>query len=191
MDIDTLLNFCKKTPGDKLDKPFSIGNYTCASNGASLIIVPKMDDVPECNKDLEESINEIIQNIVATEWMPLSEINIPEGDPCEFCEGKKKAFSCPECKGRGYIKFQTDRHFYTVDCEECASLGEIDLCPDCKGFGVDQYARTEIMGKLLSDNHLRLFMSLPECKIGKTPGDKAARLEFAGGMGFLMPIIEG
>jgi molecular chaperone DnaJ len=69
-------------------------------------------------------------------------IQIPRQEPCDTCKGSgaapgTKPTTCPQCQGRGQLRYQ--QGFFTVarTCGQCRGSGSVisKPCPDCKGSG--------------------------------------------------------
>ena len=69
-------------------------------------------------------------------------IQIPRQEPCEACKGSgaapgTKPTACPQCQGRGQLRYQ--QGFFTVarTCGQCRGTGSIisKPCTECKGSG--------------------------------------------------------
>jgi molecular chaperone DnaJ len=91
--------------------------------------------------DLEISFEESAKGIETT-------IQIPRQEACESCSGTgaapgSKPTSCPQCHGRGQLRYQ--QGFFTVarTCGQCRGTGSVIAkpCPTCKGAGRVQKER--------------------------------------------------
>jgi len=69
-------------------------------------------------------------------------IQIPRQEPCETCKGSgaapgTKPTTCPQCQGRGQLRYQ--QGFFTVarTCGQCRGTGSIisKPCSECRGSG--------------------------------------------------------
>jgi molecular chaperone DnaJ len=69
-------------------------------------------------------------------------IQIPRQETCETCHGSgaapgSKPTTCPQCQGRGQLRYQ--QGFFTVarTCGQCRGAGQIvsNPCPACRGAG--------------------------------------------------------
>ncbi len=85
--------------------------------------------------DLEISFEESARGAETT-------IQIPRQEACETCQGSgaaagSKPTTCPQCQGRGQIRYQ--QGFFTVarTCGQCRGTGSIisNPCPACRGAG--------------------------------------------------------
>jgi molecular chaperone DnaJ len=75
-------------------------------------------------------------------------IQIPRQEPCETCEGTgaapgTKPSTCPQCQGRGQLRYQ--QGFFTVarTCGQCRGSGQVIAkpCQTCRGAGRVQKER--------------------------------------------------
>jgi molecular chaperone DnaJ len=75
-------------------------------------------------------------------------IQIPRHEPCEACKGSgaapgTKPTTCPQCQGRGQLRYQ--QGFFTVarTCSQCRGSGSIisKPCTECRGIGRVQQER--------------------------------------------------
>ena len=122
MTID-LTVFCGK--GDVrtyLHDPFSIGEYSYATDGHVAIRIPRRDDVPEIEN--APDIGKVFAPLVDLAFQPLPSITIlavslPE---CRDCDGKGYGEKCSECHGEGN---------HGCDCEYCGRE-----CDECDGTGI-------------------------------------------------------
>jgi molecular chaperone DnaJ len=75
-------------------------------------------------------------------------IQIPRQETCETCSGSgaaagSKPTTCPQCQGRGQLRYQ--QGFFTVarTCGQCRGSGSVIAkpCPTCRGTGRVQHER--------------------------------------------------
>src|SRR5690606_18246478 len=75
-------------------------------------------------------------------------LQIPRQETCETCSGSggaegSRPATCPQCKGRGQLRYQ--QGFFTVarTCGQCHGTGSIitNPCPTCRGAGRVQQER--------------------------------------------------
>lgn len=178
-----LQRFCKRDGDFRMGAPFTQNGKTWATNGWLAIGVPERDDVP------------------ANELAPKMEKAHPTAEPpdvwygvpivdvqtCKHCGGKIRNCTCPECNGRGYVKFSNDYTNYTNDCDTCDGEGEIETCHFCQGTGYDSEKQTDIGGATFNNRALLLIMDLPGVQIAPTGKRSPAFIKFDGGVGYLMP----
>ena len=93
-------------------------------------------------------------------------IQIPRAEHCETCNGSgaaagSKPTTCPQCQGRGQLRYQ--QGFFTVarTCGQCRGSGSIIAkpCPTCRGMGRIQKERkltVRIPAGIASGQRLRL-----------------------------------
>jgi molecular chaperone DnaJ len=94
-------------------------------------------------------------------------VQIPRQEACEACKGSGSAPGsspavCPQCGGRGQLRYQ--QGFFTVaqTCRQCGGAGRVitKACPECRGHG--QVARqrkltVRIPAGIASGQRLRLY----------------------------------
>jgi len=109
--------------------------------------------------DLEISFDESARGIETT-------IQIPRQETCETCNGSgaapgSKPTTCPQCHGRGQLRYQ--QGFFTVarTCGQCRGTGSIisSPCTTCRGTGRVQQTRkltVKIPAGIASGQRLRL-----------------------------------
>jgi molecular chaperone DnaJ len=93
-------------------------------------------------------------------------IEIPRQEACETCKGSgaapgSKPVTCPQCQGRGQLRYQ--QGFFTVarTCGQCRGSGHIvsNPCPGCRGAGRVQRERkltVKIPAGIATGQRLRL-----------------------------------
>ncbi|HEV8398115.1 MAG TPA: molecular chaperone DnaJ [Vicinamibacterales bacterium] len=93
-------------------------------------------------------------------------LQIPRAEQCETCRGNgaaegSKPSTCPQCQGRGQLRYQ--QGFFTVarTCGQCRGTGTVIAkpCPTCKGAGRVQKERkltVRIPPGIASGQRLRL-----------------------------------
>ncbi|QET71414.1 hypothetical protein [Bordetella bronchiseptica] len=130
-------------------------------------------------------------------------INLPTdpADTCRRCDGSgyKISRACDECEGDGWFEHGT--HEY--ECKECDGEGEhatpataqtagAKECDSCDGMGVllTRYVELHANGTAykFQERYLTLISRLPSARL-IVSGDNfaAARFEFSGGRGVVMP----
>jgi len=109
--------------------------------------------------DLEISFDESAKGVETT-------IQIPRNETCETCHGSgaapgSKPQTCPQCQGRGQLRYQ--QGFFTVarTCGQCRGSGSIisSPCTTCRGSGRVQQQRkltVKIPAGIASGQRLRL-----------------------------------
>lgn len=154
-----------------LSEPFSVGNYTYATDGRIGVRLPLCNEVPE-GDEMQAKRAKALDRLFAVrlgvqtpEAFERQLPDPPEGDDCERCEGSGMGHNdCPCC-----------------DCD----------CCDCNGTGTclpTQRIRFETFD--VNVKHLRLVLALPNPKIAidVSNGDGPLLFTFDGGVGLLMPM---
>lgn len=188
---------------DYLNSPYQEGGHAFATNG--VIAVMLLGGAQDGMKAVDEKMAGRVQALIAgtdkfdhelTVTMPAD-----TAKTCPICDGTGFTITtdCDDCDGAG--EFEHGRHTYM--CKECEGEG-VDLqpakagasgareCESCGGFGTEsRFLSFDGPGGpyKFQEKYLRLALSLPGCRI-LVGGDNqaAARLEFDGGTGLLMPI---
>jgi molecular chaperone DnaJ len=108
-------------------------------------------------------------------------IQIPRQEPCEACSGTgaapgTKATTCPQCQGRGQLRYQ--QGFFTVarTCGQCRGTGSVisKPCVTCKGSGRLQKERkltVRVPPGIATGQRLRLSGEGEAGGPGGPPGD--------------------
>lgn len=108
-------------------------------------------------------------------------IQIPRQETCETCKGSGAApgsrpTACPQCHGRGQLRYQ--QGFFTVarTCGQCRGTGQVisNPCPGCRGAGRVQKERkltVRIPAGIAAGQRLRLAGEGESGAAGGPPGD--------------------
>jgi molecular chaperone DnaJ len=108
-------------------------------------------------------------------------IQIPRQETCETCSGSgaaagSKPTTCPQCHGRGQLRYQ--QGFFTVarTCGQCRGTGSVIAkpCTTCRGAGRVQRERkltVRIPAGIATDQRLRLSSEGEAGPGGGPPGD--------------------
>jgi hypothetical protein len=196
MKLEDLQKFCSSDGTRyKLSTPFSIEDYTYASDGRIIIRVAaiaeaRRDDVPD-------GLAEVIPPPGA-DWR---EVEFPPGwesfealpNPCRACQGVGKLPECRRCDGTGECDHCGEQ------CRRCDGRGvDVDSndtptreCEDCDGSGMREAAFLVSLnrgGVTVNLKYLKLIASLPGWKLTHRGNEKTVlRFEFDGGAGGVMP----
>ena len=185
MNKKLLLKFCD-TDDVRLKLPFSMGDYTYATDGRILIKVPRMSEYPENplapNPDVEHEKN-------PAKWYPVKGIKMPKKTDCRFCRGQGKNFVCPECHGETMVRISNDYSEYIMECKCCGSGGKIGFCEECDGTGENlQQHSMNFHGITFNQRYLALLSKLPNCEIGLISKTAVTPFRFDGRSGIIMPM---
>ena len=108
-------------------------------------------------------------------------VQFPRAETCETCRGSGAAAGsgptvCPQCHGRGQLRYQ--QGFFTVarTCSQCRGTGQIVAtpCPTCRGDGrvlKDRKITVKIPAGIASGQRLRLSGEGEHGAAGGPPGD--------------------
>lgn len=150
-----------------LKKPFSVGDFSYATNGHIMVRVPRQPDVPEQTKtgvDWEKPL----QGINEASFSPVVVGDLPAmptvtEQECSECEGSGKAHDCPDC-----------------NCE----------CDFCDGTGserIDPKISTTIRGNTYQLRYVLMMLALPGVVVAdRTEAEKPLFFKFDGGVGAIM-----
>jgi hypothetical protein len=159
------------TEREYLRKPFSIGEWSYATNGHIAVRVPRRSDVPQLiDTAASESVERVFLQVHEPSYTPLPAIEIPEPD--------EKIIGCDECGGSG------KEH----DCPNCSHV-----CRLCNGTGKDSCTPVVTVGigrKNFKAGHIEMLQALPDVEVdrkGQMPKPMAFRFA-GGGEGLLMPF---
>lgn len=97
-----------------MEKPWSRGDFTYATNGHIIVRVPRLPDVPE-NANAPDAVQLMNKTAPAKGWMPVPAATMPPDIPCKWCDGTKrdpqdKRYKCDECNATG-----TERAWIVMD----------------------------------------------------------------------------
>jgi hypothetical protein len=201
MNANQLQPFCSTDPFRLfLLKPFSINNFTYATNGAVLVRVPRLTEVEPLAEPL--NIEKLCEQItpVPPHAVPIPAAKEPSLIPCYKCSGKKIRLVCAVCNGEGSMPCECincgDEH--TAECSSCKGgrlVGEQmnkikeEKCEPCGATGTEELVQDLLFGAALFQNkYIKLLNTLPNC-VAVPPADPKSPLVFwfDGGDGLLMP----
>lgn len=186
MNKNLLMKFCDENNED-LKLPFSMGDYTYATDNKVLIKIPRMSEFAE---NLRAPNPEKLDIENPEKWYPVGDIRMPKSVDCSFCEGQGKNFECPECGGGGTVWLSNNYSEYPgIDCKSCGAIGEIAFCEECNGTGVvAQQNPMDFHGVTFDQHYLALLSKLPNCEIGLISKTATTPFRFDGGSGIIMPM---
>ena len=214
MDIQTLQLFCCEDETKvNICAPYSVGDYTLATNGHMQIRVPRMENVPESEKAPRVAFTEtdpVGKNYLKepVEWLPVPAVTVVS-EPCRACGGTGKGVVCPECKGEGFVALTTDFNEYDgQDCKTCDGNGQISaagyekmkgrmaympeskpvICDACHNGRIWPMAGEIVGGVKINVRFLDLIGKLPGAQLGVFGELDVARFRFDGGDGLVMPM---
>jgi hypothetical protein len=167
-----------------IGRPFSVGTWSYATNGAILVRVPRRDDVaenPAAPNEHAARLCEIVKWPRRYRPVPRLELSEPfEWEEelechwlkCGWFRGRGKVHECPDCK---------------CECPKCSGTGQ---CPHCHGTG--KYTRknpkqTRIGSATYTSKYLAWLQSLPDVEIWPPRKRDPLAFRFCGGEGLLMP----
>ncbi len=108
-------------------------------------------------------------------------IQIPRQEPCEVCRGSgaaagSKPSTCPQCHGRGQLRYQQGFFAVARTCAQCRGSGSVITrpCTTCRGAGRVQKQRkltVRIPAGIATGQRLRLSAEGEVGPSGGPPGD--------------------
>ena len=194
-----LTKFCK--PNHKhFGKPWSINNYTYATDGAILIRIPREGDDGKQDESRHPNAGAVLdeaKSIQRHEWVTPPQPEARQED-CSMCDGEGYVYWCRECRGSD------------DDCPSCDGDGVLTKtmwgltfgkrskipdeykvqCPECCGAGTEMvFNNVNIDGIVYGGKYIALINQLPGVQFS-APYDETqpALFKFNGGDGALMPI---
>ena len=167
ISVEDLTKFCsKRIDRPKISKPFSIGDFTYATDGHILIRVPIMESVPVASP---VGADKLFKNLENQEFEDISELKLPEM--------KRKKEGCPGCG---------------CDCPTCCCQ---EICEICDGTGQIVSVKGDavfIGGVPFDPDYISMIKDLPKSQFCKCPRkDDASCFKFDEGHGLLMPLRDG
>ena len=179
-----------------LQEPFSLGEYTYATNGHIMVRVPRIQlEDAERSKEAAKHYGERVERMFS-ERRPKDRLQVPHVEllppvECEWCGGSGQDPKCHECKGTGEIEFSNSWSDYEAQCKTCNGGGHFTgLCDWCDGTGKKEVLQRMAVGSgYYQSKYLALLATLPNCWISPD-GENTAPFGFYGGEGLLMPCSE-
>jgi hypothetical protein len=163
---DDLIPFCNRDRAG-LEKPWSLGKYTIAANGTTLIRVPRLRDVKE-DSGAPQKVSHLFSEVTPKAiYADMPELPPIQRDGCDSCGG-------------------TGEH--SCSCHRCNYQGP---CEDCHGTGGETEVQTDVIigTRKMDARLLRLLLPLPGLLV-QFNGDKHSPMHFKfnGGDGLVMPL---
>lgn len=165
MDKIDLSKFCgNDMTREYLSKPFSVGQFTYATNGHVMLRVPRRPDAAE--QTIDAKWDAPFAALDKTTFSPLA-LDLPKARAemeCSACEGEGREHECSDCEHE---------------------------CPDCHGTGKEDGERrvtTTVRGHTYQLRYVRMMLSLPGVEVADaTEAVKPLIFRFDGGIGAVMP----
>jgi hypothetical protein len=194
MNRDDLMKFCGGKNQVRLATPFSIGEFTYATNGHILVRVPRLADIPERTDAPPPAKVEEVFNHYKGDYQPIPAVGPIKTKSCPVCEGTGKFQTCPECDGTGLVSFSNDYNDYDFTCETCGGDGKFKEgkeleCEKCAGTGkIVKTERVDAAGRKYDKKYLLMLKKLPGCKLAVGKELDPAHFIFDDGDGVIMPM---
>jgi hypothetical protein len=188
MNLEMIQAFCHNEPEKNIGKPWTVGEFTYATDGFRLLRVPAIAGVDPNNRGVA------ITNLYLkagpmpdTGWVDLPAL--PPTAPCPKCQGGKKPV-CEECDGNGTVSLSNSYSTYDdIECASCGGTGVGEECPECWGYEtVETEPEILIGGVTYKTYQIRSFKDLPGVQIAPAKG-VINWIRFDGGDVLIMPII--
>lgn len=162
-----LMPFCSRDDARPyIERPYSRGEWTYATDGRILVRVPRIDDVPD--NDKAPDAQKLFDQNTGGEHIKLPAFEIPKPGPaeeCDECEGRGVDHECPDCK---------------CTCSECHGTGE-PVRGKRTSVGIDHVT--------FAGRYMLLLQALPNVELTLPPGpDVPSHFRFDGGEGLLMQM---
>lgn len=178
----------------QLNAPWHEDGKTVATDGALIVILDGLLDIPEPSAPLTISIKKVDKPLPDSGWVRMDSIDIPAPNLCHCCNGTGLMYAddCDDCGGTGFHTI--GNHDY--DCQECNANGyvvigagigterECDVCGGSKTL----FQEAPIGCASFQTKYLRMIADLPECEIAVGDELMQAPFRFTGGHGWLMPV---
>lgn len=146
-----------------IQKPFSRGEFTYATNGHVLIRIARLEDVPEV--ELAPHADAVFIRSSPQEVGPMPALTLPpsETEKCIECSEDQPIHDCPEC---------------SCSCDACDNTHEVEVKTSC------------VINNVFYDaKYIRNLQQLPGLRFALTPPTaEGGRFEFDGGAGYVMRL---
>ncbi len=168
-----LAKFCSLPPLRlNLERPFSIGEYTFATDSRIIVRVPRIPDVavPE-DQTIAQKVLSLFADFDDSVLAPFTPVPLPAA----------RTHVCDTCYGIGELKH--------ADCPNCTG----HTCHDCDGTGKgDPYGHQSgyFRGATFDLYYWSLLQELPGLCLPRTCHEQdPLPFSFDGGVGYLMPML--
>lgn len=183
MDLALLQSFCDESR-PRLDAPFTIGEYTYATDAYILVRLSKIEGITRTEGPNPEFLYRDNQEPDG-EWTDLP--TLPDQPKCQKCHGNPvEAKECPECHGEGEVDVSNRYNVYTCECKTCGGSGETGGCDDCGDTGLAKEPPIIVGSRLFKPWTIRKLATLPGIQIATSP-KSVNWFRFDGGDGLVMP----
>ena len=185
-----------------LHKPFARSGFLYATNGHIAVRVPADGSMVDTEEKISDQIERLFSSNVFDGMEPLPAYTDPVLPACDDCEGSgknKPTEKCKECRGEGFVEWDTDFNSYEADCKSCDGSGEIEreglaslTCKTCAGSGTSMDGPVTIGGMTINYRYLKMMEELPGLLVTPLAGKiclDVIPFVFDGGTGLIMPML--
>lgn len=190
-NVDVLLQRFCSTDEMRLSiaTPFSIGDFTYATDGAILIRIPRVLHI-ECREEVPDINVMPWDHEIINDWESLPDYEIDPSEVCPVCKGSKASKECFLCEGVAEITCPTAHA--EIECPTCDGYGDVPAseggCNWCISMGVSPFKEIHWHNRKISLVYLEMMKSLPGIVLSKQGKAKEViRFKFDGGVGLVMP----
>lgn len=193
-----LLKFCHSSTLYNIDKPFSRGEWTYATDGRIMIRVPRVDGYDEDKgpKDVADMFQQAVSREDFPVWQPLPDFKLVHKH-CPACNGYGWQVYCPEVGNPYCYGFGEDDKCrgYDDECLRPCNPGtdKAKPCEICNGTGSMPVNQGPVVDGTVSKVrinaiYLDKIKGLPGVQIAPYDSNSVIQIKFAGGEGLLMPM---
>lgn len=202
MSTFNIQDFCATShSNENFLRPFAYHGNLYATNGHIMVRIPAGAGVVDTEHSLVAPAEKMFANANFDAGMePLPDYPAMELPSCEGCGGSGKGKpleECRECRGEGFVEWDTDFHTYDADCKGCDGEGEVGIvggadvtCKRCNGSGTEMDVPVMFGATAINYRYLKLMETLPGLLVGLSVSKfpDAIQFKFDGGAGLVMPI---
>ena len=206
MNYKDLLIFCADDERPLLQTPWSVGEYTYATDGHGAVRVAKMEEASDfTNVPKYVEMAKKTDEYVGKAHLAEVSVDCPAKivGNCKRCDGTGRINECPECEGTGMAGWvgEYSGFEYEHDCQMCDGSGKLsakdalddkltDVCGSCDGTGkVDTYTveRIELGIGVLNPHVAHKYLQIKGVRVFDSIDDTSpVHVEFPGGSGVIM-----
>lgn len=218
MDYQTLQTYCQKrseswsfSANGPLAQPFTVGDYTYASNGFYAVRVPKLEEAAlatDAQVTSSKTLDGLFSGPFGDPYVLAQFDFVDESESCPECDGEGSLYTCFECDGDGRVDFSNGYNDYEFECESCDGKGYLTkrdweetfnrladecgyarvICEECDGSGGKISNPDVFVGAArFQGQFIKKFITLEKATIAPGGNLSPAYLSWVGGEAILMP----